>query len=517
MIGDKFELITTPTQSGKTFQMIQCMMDMTKNSSKRLIHIVFCDNNLNLTLQTKNRINIEFNTLMFSSNSKIRKIDELFTKIISDTTINVICCCTNSNKESCIERFFDLFKKINSTIEFSIWIDELHLRIESIQNYLYNWETFDNVIKITGITATPEKILKLFNDGIKIKQLKNPYNSEIYQSFKSSNIVIKEINNSKYSDIEDEEESIDNENNITKSEQINLDYISDIMDNEMTNLESCFLFVPGSTFKRTHYQIKDLLLNYNYYILIVNGDSKNGILYHKNEEIDVSTILDKQQKNLAFSEITKILFQKYNLENKKFAVTGYLRVTTGITISSDRCVLTHQIIPPTLKDKDSLYQCARILGNTKNFEKFVIPTIYCTSKIKKIIQDRENGAMILSTMEKENINLKDYRNCMKFSDESDIDYKIFDSFESMKTFASNLNSPESGKNIRLVNKFTDYYRNEDGLLPCIIRGKQKVYDLEEVKNNIRSGLGKKEKHRRYVCYEKGKELYVLAWVKSYYI
>ena len=77
---------------------------------------------------------------------------------------------------------------------------------------------------------------------------------------------------------------------------------------------------------------------------------------------------------------------QYNLINEKVVITGNLCISRGITISSEKMLLSHAIIPFTITDHSTAYQLAgRLCGNFKNLSNFNVPSIYITQKLKTII------------------------------------------------------------------------------------------------------------------------------------
>ena len=79
---ERFILICKPEQSGKTFIMIQKIIeDMKEECDKKVINIIFCDNNLLLTKQTSMRVR---NDLLQFKNGN----DELYLEFSSHKRTN---------------------------------------------------------------------------------------------------------------------------------------------------------------------------------------------------------------------------------------------------------------------------------------------------------------------------------------------------------------------------------------------------------------------------------------------
>jgi superfamily II DNA or RNA helicase len=109
---DTLELIVKPTQSGKTFIMLQEISKMLENNDDN-IHIIFCDNQLLQTEQTSDRINKYDDletyiseegdiSLILSSKSKITKYSELTHHICGN--LKTIITCSNKKRVEDIDK-----------------------------------------------------------------------------------------------------------------------------------------------------------------------------------------------------------------------------------------------------------------------------------------------------------------------------------------------------------------------------------------------------------------------------
>ncbi len=403
--NDKFNLIVKPCQSGKTFVLlyeIKRLFQMESND-KNIVHIFFCDNSLLQTEQLKSRIDNDDElsqiidtegelSVILSSKSIVKSFDALLTAIFFDECNNIITCAN----ESRINQINKLMNTKNSkfieseTIKYFLWIDESDKtftdKMKSI--YLKKWAQMENVEKITFITATPDTHFKSQFSVMNIFTLEDSHNPETYHMFKDSNFVY-----------------IKNE---TKDTFENIEYV--ISTYESKNGE--VWFVPGNSKTSSHIEIKNYLMSQNFYVFLINGESK--ALYYQDKII--CTLDDIKD----YDELAKKLgsiYEKYNLKNQKVAITGNICISRGITISSDKMLITHGILPPIINDGSTAYQLAgRLCGNFKNLPNFRVPTIFVTQNsytIKKYCNKKRGFNSIkdiICNMERMSCELSKYEN-----------------------------------------------------------------------------------------------------------
>lgn len=270
-------LIVKPTQSGKTFVMlyeIKKMLDYNENN----IHIIFCDNQLLQTEQLSNRLE-KFGELekyttedgnisvILSSKSKIKNDKDLTDPIIFDK-IKTIVTCSNTTR---IEHINNLIDKFTSSVDtqhykFCIWIDEIDKNIKTFVDDLKKWEKNKNIIKIGLITATPEEVFEYYKD-INIFRLDNTFDKDKYHSFSDSNI---QILNCGYNNGEI--------------------YIRKILEkyNDAIKIGQVW-FVPGETNIESHSKIKDIFIEKDFVVMVINGNEKR-IYYDKTKFENISCV-----------------------------------------------------------------------------------------------------------------------------------------------------------------------------------------------------------------------------------
>ena len=391
---EKLELIVKPTQSGKTFIMLQEIAKMLENNDDT-IHIIFCDNQLLQTEQTSNRLDKYEDletyvseegdiSLILSSKSKIKKYTELTHHICGN--LKTIITCSNKKRVEQIDKLIEYFltcKKLNE-YKFSIWIDEIDKNINLFKTYLHTWDKHTKVERIGLITATPNDVLKEFKI-LKIFELEKTYDRDLFHSFSDSEFKLLNIN-----DIDIDiyiEKVIDTFSNVIKDGQV--------------------WFIPGEVNLTSHNNIKDILLKKDFIVIIINSNCKK-IFYNNNNNEDLNN-----ENNDNLCDVFGELYINKNLHLKKIAITGNLCVNRGITINSNKMLITHAIFPTKINNPSNSYQLAgRICGNIKTFINYKKPTIFCSLKFKNMIIDMENRAKNLAekafSLKTKFVNLKDY-------------------------------------------------------------------------------------------------------------
>jgi hypothetical protein len=340
-----YMLLRRPCQSGKTF----CVIELIKKTN--VINVVFCDNSLLQINQTKLRMQHNgLKCIEISSKSKNKKIKSIVEAIKNDN-INVVLACGNYTQMKKIEH---VIKQLDRN--FMIWIDEAD-KVTCCEMSMYSvfeYRTMDNVKQITFVTATPQKLYSMFDPIVDIS--KKPI-SKNYQYIKESHIIAHKQNKNLPEFVE----------NILK-------------DNLNKSKKGQVWFVPAKAWKKHHYGMADLLIQYGFTVMIINSDGLTIKSHDKNKKYDKVTNLS----NKKLSDIISDIYQKHKLNKEKVAITGKICIGRGITISSPNMVITHAILGHNKMEKNTLYQLAgRICGNTKNFPLYKRPIIHCTKAIKE--------------------------------------------------------------------------------------------------------------------------------------
>ena len=371
---DKCTLLTKPEQSGKTFIMLQKIVEdfseEPRDDGKTNVNFIMCDNNLLLVLQTSKRVNndeelnkyrnvssgelyVEFSS---SKRTTTNTSDAVFRLIVTESISNIICC---TNGKRC-DDIFKLISDINCThtlkdkYHFNIWFDEADKFIPLIADYLIPAiEDFEN-ISFYPITATPERVIKYFKE-IKIWPIENP-TLDTYHSWNDNDITVYD-------------------NNICKS---NPDFINHILKTKKQEIKpGTKWFIPANSLIASHINYKNILRDKGFSVMIINGNGIN--LYMPDGEI-----INCEKDEMPDSLIPKI-YDENKLYRFPFAITGYHCISRGISISSARFILTHAIMPMKIINKNELSQIAgRMKGNQKGWRNYKVAKVYCTQRFNKI-------------------------------------------------------------------------------------------------------------------------------------
>lgn len=381
---EKCTLLTKPEQSGKTFLMLQKIVEdfseEPREDGKKNVNFILCDNNLLLVLQTSERINNDEELFRFknietdeiyvefssSKRTKSNTPDSIYRLITTEAIQNIVCC---SNGRRC-EDIFKIMQDINKIsytkdrFHFNIWFDEADKFINIINEYMLEAiENFEN-LSFYPITATPERIIDLFKE-INIWPIQNP-TLEIYHGWNDNNIT-------QY------------DNNIAKN---NVLFIEHVLKNNVSEIKpNTKWFIPANNLKKSHLEIKDICRTFGFSTMIINGDGI--IVYFPDGKVDTP---EKYDKNDMPDILIAKIYNDLKLYQYPFAITGYQCISRGISISSKQFMLTHAIMPLKINNKNELSQIAgRMKGNQKGWECYKVPNIYCSidfNKTAKLIEEK---------------------------------------------------------------------------------------------------------------------------------
>ncbi len=477
--NEKMELIVKPCQSGKTFVVLEEIKTLFSiEETENAIHVLFTDNSILQTDQLKMRINQDEDfseyidrkgskSIILSSKSITKNIYKLLFDVIEGGHRNIITC-SNGIRVRQMNDFFNLMKnKMNKDIEmkrynFYIWIDEADKTFTNNirQSYLNIWSQMNIIKKITFITATPRKLLLRY-DKLKIMEMEETFDQTKYHSLQECKITIEDF-----------------ETNDTIS------YITSFLEKYQENIkEGQVWFIPGDNEIETHEYIRTLLLKYGFSVIMINGTEKSLTMVKQEENRKIIRKLLFKEIHRDEAEMSKIcgsIYEKYNLSKHKVAITGCLCISRGITISSDKMMITHSIMPPHVSDRSNAYQLAgRLCGNIKNFQNYVIPSVYMTEKFMNTVISMEIRAMNLSKIakmeKKEMISLNDYDNSnqiVRFK----TDIYEFDNLDELYRF-------EKDNGIR---KSIPHLNINDGYYHCSLGNKSDIQSYDNVLEKLKS-------------------------------
>lgn len=344
----KIYSIQKPTQSGKTFEIIKRVI----NSNR--ISIIIVDDRLLETIQMKKRTILKgIKCFILSSASKNCKNKEKALKMLKSKKYQAMICCKNDTRLDDIDY---ILSKLNENI--NIYIDEADTKIDTIAKKVSILEKNENLKRIYFATATPNKVNQKFPliEEIKTKSV----DSKTYVSLKDC----------KFNEVR------------SKYELTTKGWVKCLLDEHIYYDTDNFLIPSGRT-RKQHRTMKDMLLEIDFSVLIINGDG--WVLYHNKE-----CIID-DNKDVIPSERLSNIYKKYKLKNVPFAIVGELCIGRAITFVSKKFQFNHGLFAPIYdNDSDKAYQLVgRLTGNYKKYLKFV-PEIWCTHKFHESVLDSES-------------------------------------------------------------------------------------------------------------------------------
>ena len=381
-------LLVRLPQSGKTQIMLDEISDSIQNIDNPL-SIVICDNSLLLTAQTYKRgknqklVNIglissnangycEWKSVKSYDNPSDKKLKETLEKRVKDNNVNTLVMCSNKTRWNDIQKLIDMFK---STHKIIIWIDEADKTVGGIDsitkestiknNQLNEWK--NSVESINLITATPFTPKYNWNSH---RWIGNNFNN-IMELIKVPEIVgnnYHHLCNSNYYEQKTEQgESL-------------CQYVKKYLDKNPASPGDIFL-IPGTTRQQSHEDIKNMCLSDSMfdYVIILNGKTKSiqdaDAIVYDNKHCETKSSL----KSNEVSEWISKWYIENNINNKKFAITGNLCISRGITISSKICQITHMIFGSSSAIRDNDQLLSRLCGYCYTVDK--VPIVVCDKNV----------------------------------------------------------------------------------------------------------------------------------------
>lgn len=340
---------------------------------KRFVHLIFVNNNLIETEQWKDRMykRGKDRLKIFSSKSDVSSAADLQILIqqgepnlLDDeyTPIDFVLMCTHP------ARFRDIcggngsilnrMRHFEPTIGFVLWFDEIDKFPKLLSENIPILQRLDNVLLMTGITATPYKKYWDLMHSIGcpevdlLGQLPDPSQ---YRTLKDHNL--------QYTD----------KINI-KSPAAHFKYLlehpGDIMyENESTyripdlrqNTSSIY-FVPGESAVRTHLQIAELAQEYGKNALVINGKMKGFFRAIDSVFLDIreyklakikakATFLNEKNEKVSFEDATSmdVAIAMYHdpdlyLQGSDLVITGFHCVERGVTFNRPNFQFAYTIL-----------------------------------------------------------------------------------------------------------------------------------------------------------------------------
>jgi hypothetical protein len=419
----KVDSIWLPGQSGKTrkiqneIKMYNALSKLHGFDNSEYLHILICSNNRSLVGQTNSRMKNDLYTKDESDASSSDSEDEedAYTKIEGDVfswisgnknnsidannlsrmirlgDINMVVCCANMARFRYLLTLLNILENTRSfNKKIMIWIDEADASIKQWSKFEDNITQIKKIKKITLVSATFDSILKKYG-RIKVHPFEITY-PNTYHKIQDCHII---------------------ENNTLTNNAV--DYLKTIFEikkyEEMLCKPGMRLFAPGDRERKTHDAITNFLVDKGFIVAILNGTRKeivgpNGIQHSLEKYIS---------KNETPEEIGKLIASIYidnNYSRYPFAITGQLCLGRGLTFQvylgdpeneeirdiNKEFLFDFGIIPNIDNEADGT-QCAwRTAGNIKNFLSYKPSTLIMTSRMKKVVIEKENIACNIASI-----------------------------------------------------------------------------------------------------------------------
>lgn len=410
-MNDKATIIVKPTQSGKTFQMLLGILSFfraTQDNGIRRIQLIFVDNNLILANQTASRVNgcewfedDENEYLMFSSKSKTSDTAKIYWEItnpIREKQVNNIIMCANNARFKDTEELIIRMASTNPNIFFDLWIDESDKTFSTAKHtgLMNKLCGMNNVKTISLLTATPGSNLRQFGE-INIVPMERTINKEAYSAWSDATV-----------------------NHIEASSADTIEYAKTVIETHPDKfVPGVRCFIPADTLIESHEDMTAMLIEKGFAVLIINGCSCDvTFMFGKKKRKQlvrqgVAPTLcgynpEKYKDGLSdiqASEWIADVYEALMLSSFPFAITGNLCIGRGTTLSCPRMCINRAILPPKEPRNRSakelslarMYQLAgRINGNTKEFELYQPPIVFCTNMFDECIKTMETRAKRLA-------------------------------------------------------------------------------------------------------------------------
>ena len=374
----KSKLIVKPTQSGKTWELLQRTTKIIEDNYKA-VHIILTDNSLIQLDQLFDRVISTTGEGTIVLNSACNIPIEKIKNYLCEYKIKYILLCANMTQINKVNNLMKTMLKIKipkcKNRAFYIWIDEGD-KISEPGNIkiIDDWSTYKNVHGLAFITATPHSLIVRYNKMyiLKVQQI---YNKNTYNKWSDCKVItFPEIDNSEL-------------------------FIKQAFKKKEPKKGDIWFIAPGNL-TDTHDETAKFLNKKNFYVLTINATGE--ILTSPNGEVK------KMEGNASLADRINFLYTSNNLNEQKFAIVGYNRLGRGITIQSNECFITHAVFPTTPKNKASIYQLAgRLCGNYKQYKKFKPPYVFCSKYFDKVAFESEDIVIDIAKLSMVDVDIYD--------------------------------------------------------------------------------------------------------------
>lgn len=425
MAMNKFSLCVLPTQMGKTFVIVNKIMESLEKDAEcgRSIHIVFTMNTLLNNKQFSNRlreVNDKYgdnSVCVFASVYKgdykhIKKGEHIFTKPITYATTKakakdvydmpkIIIACSNTKRfGDCFNIIHELNKRTTDVRRIFVYFDELHKYIKNaafnIRAHIEKINDFDTVSAIYAMSASPNNIwtdnkTMGFWSSINILNIDSYYDTDYigyndvnFICYGDNDTIYRNTKNTDYIDV-----------GLNDREIFTVNFIKDTLIKYPEILSKYNrVFIPANIRKISHNYIRNLVSNHepSAVIVMLNGDEKS--IRYKNEagEIISEPLLLKEGE---LGDLIANYLENNNISDRPLVYIGFICVGMGQTLVSEKLgCFTSAIFGYDTIFNDSMYQLfGRITGRFMNWESRKKATdVYCTKICKNICQVMEECA-----------------------------------------------------------------------------------------------------------------------------
>ena len=390
LINEKLLLLVKPCQSGKTKNLMEGIKDadfekeinrtlnfaaMAQTENGKNFHFIFCNNRLTETEQLCDRMkrnHIE-NFEILSSSSELKSWKDAYIEI-STNGINKLVLCSNKTRIEDADILIGKFTHLKDPIEsIYFWIDEGDANINTFEVYIRKWLENPNVKQIMLITATPKKFL--LNDLLKdqIVRLDEPHGKGYLRLSQRDWSIIPRDNN--------------NANDYAEK-------VFKIKENLKLIKPGTKWFIPSNRKNAHHQDLKDLLLQKNFAVLIMNQNG-NVIYYKENGEIKTETIISKKNnENDEISKKIETFYKDLKLDRFAFAITGYNCISRGVTLQTKNFCFDFAILSEIYDSSEAYQMAGRLCGYLPR--EYFNCKIFATNEMKTKVLAMEELAINLN-------------------------------------------------------------------------------------------------------------------------
>lgn len=434
--NNKFNLCVLPTQMGKTFVIVNKIMESMEqdNEKGRSIHIVLTMNTLLNNKQFSNRlreVNDKYgdgSVCVFASVYKgdyrhIKKPEHILNepekkpkkpkkeKKTSETDDDtntktewemprIVIACSNTKRfKDCFSTIYKLNEGNTAVKRVFVYFDELHKYIKNavtnIRRHIEIINDLDIVSAMYAMSASPNNIWSnntiSFWSNINILHIDNYYDTD-YIGYDDINFVCYGDNDFAYKNSEKTEyDKIGFKN----EEIFTMNFINDTLKKYPDILSKYSrVFIPANLRRITHIYLRECIFNHEPSCVIIVLNSVEKSIQYKNEDGDTIShpIILKEGE---LGDLVANYMEDNNISDRPLVYVGFVCVGMGQTLVSKKLgTFTAAIFGYDNILNDTMYQLyGRITGRFRNWDTRKKATVvYSTKRCKNICQVMEECA-----------------------------------------------------------------------------------------------------------------------------